>query len=132
MPQRIGKFIKHKIMTYIPELIVESPSIDSKSTGASSMGLAKKTLRPLFVQFEVVAGDSISVGCSVSVGTNSTDYDNILPITALTTLLATGTIITIPLLAVVGVVAAGAEIFAKVTSAATGTTQTIKARLLSN
>jgi hypothetical protein len=100
-------------MTYIPELTLESGAIDAEATGANSMGVTKKAMRPTAVQFEILSDDTASVAASISIGTNSADYDNILAITALTGLLVTGKILTVSLAAVVDLIPAGTEVFAK-------------------
>lgn len=73
------------------------------------------------------AATSVAVVASVSFGTNGASYNNVLAITALTGLTTAGNYIpnVMALSTAIGVVAASTGIFVKVTTAITGTSQTV-------
>lgn len=74
------------------------------------------------------AANSVSVAASVSVGTNSTSYNNILAISALTGVTSSGLCIQIPC-TLFTQVAATTDIFIKVTTGITGTSELVSAYL---
>lgn len=72
------------------------------------------------------AATSITIEAAGSLGTNSTDYDDILPITTLTELLATNDCFNLtPALGKGIIVPPETGVYFKVTTAATGTAQTL-------
>lgn len=108
--------------------------IDAKATGPS--GIADTidfAGRSFFVTGVLVKCDSataITVPASVSVGTNAATYDNILPITALTGLTASGHSLFLPVTSPSVVLAPLTNIVLNVTTGATGTAQNITPHVL--
>src|SRR5574337_1220788 len=103
-------------------------NLNLKNTGATTLytppngGGAFFVVRDVFIFCR--AAVSITVPASISIGTNSSNFDNILPITPLTGLLSAGLIIRLtPTLSVTA--SKNIPIKINVTSAATGTTQVV-------
>ena len=97
-------------------------AIDLVATGATLLFTTENGARRFYVEdiFVVVtAADTLSVVASASFGTNSTDYNNILAITALTGTLAVNKSLKIPIVLAVDSVAANTGIYIKITTGAT-------------
>ena|SRR5438105_12245987 len=86
---------------------------------------------PLFVAIEATASSGILTVCACSVGSNSPTFDNILPITTLTGVIGVNTRLLLPLTGTgLSTVAPSTAVVLKVTTAATGGTQSVKVALL--
>lgn len=103
-------------------------NLNLKNTGSTVVftppfsGGVSYFLRSLFV--ECTEATNIAVPASISMGTNSPNYDNILPISLLTGLTSAGLAIRIPATLEVPV-SKDTPIRINVTTAATGTSQTV-------
>lgn len=102
-------------------------SVNMKATGATSLGVVPSGCNqfvPTAVTIVCMTADTVAVVAALSIGTNSASYNNILAISTLTGLTTANQCFTVPLVAVATSPAAGTEIFVKVTTGATATTQT--------
>lgn len=101
-----------------------SGTIDAK-TAASTLVYTTDSDRRLYLRAVRATITNASGGltvASISIGTNSPLYDNILPIAPLTGLLTTNKMLNLTLLAAIDSVAPSTGIYVKVTTPATGTT----------
>jgi len=80
---------------------------------------------PLFVIFKVSSGSVITLVPTISIGTNSTSYDNIIPATLLTGLISVDKYIKADIIGVIDAVSANTSIYCKVTGIATATTMVV-------
>jgi len=100
------------------------PNINLKNTGATLISATKSNAGNFYarvIRVVITSATAITVPATISIGTNSTSYNNILVATALTALTTVDTILTIPLAAVSSLVASEGEIYANVSVAALGT-----------
>lgn len=112
-------------------IVVESVSaIDGTAAAASTILTPGSRFYPISVTFELTSVSGFAVVASASVGTNSTSFNNILAITALTSVSTANNILTVPLSSVIASVAASTAIAVKVTTPATATTYVLKVSLL--
>ena len=116
-------------MSYIPRLekiVLKNENL--KNTGSTLIGRTENgssRFYPLFAVIEIAAATSISVVGAASIGTNSTNYNNILAITTLTGLSALNNILNLNLAGVASTsVAPNTDIYFKVTTGFTATTAT--------
>lgn len=122
-------------MTYFPELVqLTIKSIDGKAVAATKIGTTVNDGRkfiPMFAIFHVTAATAIVTPCTLSIGTNSSTYNNILAATALTGMTAIDLVMQLGMNAAASsVVAANTDIFANITVGATGTSISIDVTLL--
>lgn len=110
-------------------------AIDGKATGATLVLTtedAGQRFYPTSLRVTATAADTVAVPAAISIGTNSTDYNNVLAITTLTNLITTNLAVNIPLsllAAITGSVAPATGIYVKVTTGATATTLTLRVDL---
>jgi hypothetical protein len=105
----------------------KSGTVDLKTPASTSIVTTNANgtnFFPNMVRVYCNAATGFVSAASISVGTNSTSFDNILPITALTGLNASGKYIDIPISAATTAVPPNTAISVKVTTGATTTTQT--------
>lgn len=101
-------------------------NVNLASTGSSSIftpPFSGVTFMASAIIVRCTEATDISQAASISIGTNSSNYDNILPITSLTGLTSSGNFIRIPIDGIGFAVPKDTQIFVKVTTAATGTSQ---------
>lgn len=122
-------------MAYQREVIkFTKTSIDAKATGATTIFTTDngtERFYPLFAIIESTAASGVLSVALVSIGTNSTSFNDILPITTLTGISAANKMISLPLsVAAATSVAPNTAIKINVTTGATGTSQNIKATIV--
>lgn len=103
--------------------------INTKTTGATVVGTTENGTQrfvPTHIIAEVTATSAPLTAASVSVGTNGASYNNILAITPLTGLTTVNTLLIIPIVLAVGSIAANTAINVNVTTAITGTSQSVR------
>lgn len=119
-----------KQSTYFQTFVV---TIDAKITGSTVINPTEGSRRfyPVFATFEIIAASAIVGVPTLSLGTNSSTYNNIMTATALTGLTSVNKILnTSNLLTVVAdSVAPSTEIRVNVTVGAVSTTATLKVML---
>jgi hypothetical protein len=107
-----------------------SGSIDAKTTGATKIATTENGSQrfiPKTVIIELTAATAVTVVATLSVGTNSATYNNILAATALTGLSALNNIVMIHLPATaISSIAPNTDIYVNVTIGATATTANIR------
>lgn len=102
--------------------------IDAKTTGTTTLFTtdAGRVFVPTSVMVYCSAATAITVAASISIGTNGATYDNLVAPGILSGLTAAG-LFTIPVLTVGGTAAtASTAVVLNITTAATGTSQTIE------
>lgn len=106
--------------------------IDGTALGATSIGTTAPVTRfvPLFVNLETTSTTGFVTVASISVGTNSTSFDNLLAITPMTGVIANNITIQLPVTALSSSVAASTGISVKVTTAAVATTYVLRASII--
>lgn len=118
----------------IPVRKMSVSGIDGKVLASTLLGTTEnlgKNFRAHRLIVEITAANTIAIVPAISVGTNSTDYNNILAITTLTGLSAVNKIISVDLgLVAMDSVAPNTGIYLKVTTGATATTCTFRAALV--
>ena len=104
-------------------------SIDAKTTGSTLLFTTKSNERfyPTSITMEVTAASVIVGVCTLSIGTNSATYNNILAATALTGMTAANKVVSMNLTSlVIDSIAASTGVYVNITVGATATTKTIK------
>jgi hypothetical protein len=105
--------------------------IDGKATASTKICTTSGTrFTPVSLIVECTNVDTFAVAASASVGTNSTDYNNVLAITAFTGVGVLNSTLQIPISALSTSVAAVTDIYLKITTGATATTLTLKVTLV--
>src|SRR5947207_1682978 len=102
--------------------------IDAKTLGATAIGTTENGTRrfyPLYLIVNCSAANTVAVVAALSIGTNSTAFDNLLAITALTGLTTANMSIQVPIVLATGTIAANTSVSVKLTTVATATSQTI-------
>lgn len=106
--------------------------MNGKTTGATLMGTTENgplTFIPMFASIHCTNGTAITITPTLSIGTNSTSFNNIVPATLLSVLSAAG-VFTNPTLAASGAaVPANTSISVNITIGAVATTMTIDIHL---
>lgn len=113
--------------------VISVSSINGKTTGATTIFTTENGARafhPLIIVIECTAASAITVPLSLSIGTNSATFNNIVAITAATGLTATATQFPIHLAVSTAVVPANTGVSLNITTAATGTSQTIAVHIV--
>lgn len=112
--------------------IIQVSNVDGTVGASSTIGTTEGSGRfvPLYVNVQLQSVTGFAVTASISIGTNSTDFNNILPITALTSVDTANEILNVPLVAVISSIAASTAISVKVTTAATATTYIMRISLV--
>lgn len=103
-------------------------NLDAKTTGATLIGTTRASgekFYPLFIVARVRTADTIAVVATASVGTNATDYNNIIAATVLTNLSTVDKFLRWDVTLATSNVAASTGIYFKVTIGATATTMAI-------
>jgi hypothetical protein len=99
--------------------------VNVKNTGSTLLFTTKPAnFAPLQIFMYCIAANSITVPATVSIGTNSPNYNNIVPATLMTAE-TTGLYYTFVPSNLMPLIPPSTQIFANVTIAATGTSQTI-------
>ncbi len=106
--------------------------IDGKTTGSTEIDTTSASLRfvPMFIQIEPTTATAVVVPSSISIGTNSPNYNDILAITALTGLTSSNIMLQLTPAALSSSLAASTGVFVKVTTGATATTFTLRVSIL--
>lgn len=119
-----------------PIIMMKKSGVDGVALAATKIGTTDATATatkfyPLFAIVRVTAANTLAVTGALSIGTNSASYNNILPITTTTGLLAVGQVSIIPLsVTAATVVDASTDIFVKVTTGMTASSATIEVSLV--
>lgn len=107
--------------------------IDAKTTGATLIGTTRNTgerFYPVFIVVRTATADTVLAVASGSVGTNSTDYNNVVPITALTNLTTANLYLRWDITTATASIAANTGVYFKVTTGSTATAHTIDVHLV--
>lgn len=103
--------------------------INAKNTGATIIGTTRSAnglFFPIFAIFHVATANTIITPATISLGTNSATYNNILAASAMTGLTAQDTMLQFPLgTAAIAPIAVSTGIYANITSGATATAMTM-------
>lgn len=112
--------------------IIQVSSVDGKTAASTTIGTTEAGGRfvPLYANIQLQSTTGFAVVASLSIGTNSTNFDNILPITALTSVSSANLMINVPLVAVISSVAPSTAISVKITTPATATTYVLRVTLV--
>lgn len=104
--------------------IIRIENVNGKSSGSTLMQASSQLGKfyPINVAFEIVDVSGLITAATVSIGTNSTTYNNIMAATLLTNLTAILDIRNITLNTGLVVLPASTDVYLKVTGAATATT----------
>jgi hypothetical protein len=111
----------------ISQVGIASPSMNFKNTGATLLMTTENGTRSFHVTgvtIQSVAASAITIAATMSIGTNSSFYNNIVASTLLTGLTAVSTDYPVSLITAIGAIPANTGIYANVGTAATGTSQT--------
>lgn len=103
--------------------------LNATATGSTLIGTTlggSQSFHPLFVVFKMTNANTITLVPIVSVGTNSALYNNVLALTTLTGLTATGIMLPSNVVAAIGSIPASTGIFVNVGTGATATTATLE------
>ena len=114
-------------------LVYSAIGINAKTTGATLIATTENGTRsfyPTAVIIESTAATSITLPLLASVGTNATSYNNIMGTTTATGLTSTGNHFPTNLAAVTSVVPSNTGIYFNITTAATGTSQTVNVHVI--
>lgn len=106
--------------------------VNAKTTGATTIGTTASgtaNFHPCFLVVESTASSLITITSSLSVGTNSTSFNNIVPITVQTGLTAASLYFKTEVTVATAPVAPSTAIKVNITTGATGTSQTISVTL---
>lgn len=107
--------------------------VNAKATGAATIGTTANNglnFHPIFAFVESTAATSITIVAALSIGTNSTSFNNVLAITAVTGVSSANTFLQANLAtAVNSVIAPNTVVKVNITTAATGTSQTLSITL---
>lgn len=117
MTQYFKEFRPHSIL-----------NVNAKNTGSFTIDTTEngtESFHPLLIVFVLNTASAVSVVPTISVGTNSSTYNNIMPAALLTGLTSAGMILPMPITSAISKVAANTAIKGNVTIGATATTATI-------
>lgn len=108
--------------------VIQVSNVDGTAAASTTIGTTEGSGRfvPLYINVQLQSVTGFAITASISIGTNSTDFNNIMPITALTSLDTANEIINLPLVAVISSVAASTAISVKITTPATATTYVVR------
>lgn len=106
--------------------------IDGTSTGSTLIGTtaASDTFVPISIIAQLTSTTGFVTAASISIGTNSSSYNNILAITALTGVNANNYILNIPITTAIASIAASTGMYVKVTTGATATTYVLSISIM--
>lgn len=120
-------------MTFLREITrFPKKSMSASSTGNTSLGRTENGMErfyPKFATIEVKAVSGIVSLGSISIGTNSTSYDNILSATLMTSLNAVNKVLTLDVVGVNGSIAPNTEIFVRVSGIVNAAVYTVEVTL---
>lgn len=106
--------------------------LDAKTVAATQIGTTENGGQSFYPMFGVVAmsaANTITLAGAISIGTNATSYNNIVPITTTTGLTTAGTMLNINMATAISKIAVNTGIFVNVTTGITGTSGTIDIHL---
>lgn len=116
------------------DVSMEVIAVNAKTVAATKIDTTRSSTRRFIPRYAIVycrSASAITVPATISIGTNSATYDNILPATALTGVTAAQNYLHIPLgAAAISGIAASTDIYVNVSTAATGTSQTLDVLLV--
>lgn len=113
--------------------IISIPTITATTTGATLLYTTENGTRKFYcvaISLECTTATLVTIPPTVSIGTNSTSYNNIMVTTLATGLLATALHFPIPINTASTVIPANTGIYVNVTTGATATAQTITVHLV--
>lgn len=112
--------------------IIQVSNVDGTTAASTTIGTTEGSGRfiPLYANVQLQSTTGFAVVASLSIGTNSTDFNNIVPITALTSVSSANLMVNIPLVSVISSVAASTAISVKITTPATATTYVLRVTLV--
>lgn len=104
--------------------------IDGKTTTSTLIFTPTSTFTPSQVFFELTSVSGFVSVSSISIGTNSASYDNILPISVLAGMSGLNNVLLLSISSVISSVSANTGIYINVTAGAIATTYTIKCSIM--
>lgn len=116
-----------------PNLVaITKNGIDGKTTGATVIGTTDPKMRfvPLYVSAEPTGVSGLVTVSSLSVGTNSATFNNILVATALTGAITANFLVNTPITALSPSVVPGTSISVNITVGAVGTTYNLRVSVI--
>lgn len=103
--------------------------IDAKTAASTKIGTTENGTQrfyPIYLVVTCTAATSISVVPTLSIGTNSSSYNNIVTATSMAGITSANTFLTTFVIAALGSVAASTDIYTNISLGATATAMTIK------
>lgn len=108
--------------------------VNAGATGSTLLGTTSNnglSFHPSSLRVKVAAASGVIGAASISIGTNATAYDDIMSITALTGLTVAGKFLVLPVaLTAQSAIAPNTQVYVKVTTAITGTSETLDIKLI--
>lgn len=107
-------------------------NVDGTATASTKIGTTDSGMRfvPIFINIEVTALSGFVTVASISVGTNATNYNDILAITPLTGLTSANTVLQLDANALLKSVPSATDIFVKITTGAVASSYTLRVSVL--
>lgn len=117
----------HSLMT-----VMTLTGLDGKTAASTKIDTTSIGLRfvPMAIHIEPTTVTGLVSVSSLSIGTNSASYDNIVPITALTGLTSANIVLNLDPSLLSSSIATGTDIYVKITTVAVGTTYTLSISVL--
>jgi len=117
-------------MSYIGNKLVFTGSIksgiDGTATGSTLIFTPTGNFTPQIITFELQSTTGFISVASASIGTNGSNYNNLLPISALTGIQVANNLLSFSLTSLISSITAGTGIFVNITTGAISTTYVLK------